>query len=123
MPEMTERPTSLTDVRYYQESDTVQGLAEAHWRGMAAPPGPRGQALPQRLQRQPAHIYEFQVATNDTHFRVELLRVTVGFFGRVRREHVGVTDGPFVAREDAEAALTRRWNDYWRATGPSGSKE
>jgi hypothetical protein len=119
--DMTERPTAA-DSRPYQAIHTP-GVAGAHHQDASARgPRPPTGATPQ-AGRGAGHVYDFQIATNGAHFRVELLRVSVGFFGRVHREHVGVTDGPFETREDAEAALARRWEGYWRAAGPSRAAE
>jgi hypothetical protein len=121
--DMTERPTSSAESRSYEAIHTP-GVAGARHQGAGARgPGrlPTG-ATPQ-AGRGAGHVYDFQIATNGGHFRVELLRVSVGFFGRVRREHVGVTDGPFETLEDAEAALARRWEGYWRAAGQARAAE
>jgi hypothetical protein len=115
--DMTERPTAA-DSRPYQAIHTP-GAADARHQGASA----RGLRPPPQPGHGAGHAYEFQITTNGAHFRIELLRVSVGFFGRVRREHVGVTDGPFETREDAEAALARRWEGYWRAAGPSRAAE
>lgn len=121
---MTQRPTPPTDLHTHTESHTPIALSDARYGGTGALPGartPAGSTHP--LGRASGDVYAFQIASKGAHFRVELLRVTASFFGRVRREYAGVTDGPFDTRAEAEAALTRRWAHYRRATEPSRSME
>jgi hypothetical protein len=115
---MTQRPTPPSELPDNPDTHLPIGMTDARYGGTGAPPQDQAPTSGAR-----GYVYEFRIASQDAQFHVELVRVTVNLFGRAQRKCVGLTDGPFHSREDAEAALTRRWNDYRRAMESSPTME